>query len=220
MAGEAAKISWMVIWPIIWITVGGFFISLILFFVGLPGVAGGCFPEGASWWSGLLGCLWILVYAAVFLVAYPIGYFILGKQFGVNRGIAYVLAKRQEFIWRYLFKKMFLRFEKKGLVKDGETSGGDHFLKASRKFLKELPGVPWGFRHILKAVLWLLPFNEALEESFQESQQRTMTSEELAEMMAPKMARAATELMYEADFIFLGIALGVQVLIVVLLRVL
>jgi hypothetical protein len=131
-----------------------------------------------------------------------------------------LLKKRTAFVWRYVLMKVFERLEKKGKLKEGRCSGGEEFLAEARHYLKHLPGVPWGLRHILKVVLWLLPFNDALEDCAREAAQRPMTSPEMANLMAPRLSAAAAELLFEPSLLWFLVLLGLQVAGVVAIRIL
>jgi len=192
---DAAIIAAKVTGHTLWITVVGGILSIIFFLVGV--------------WS--LTWVWAIVYGVIMIVGCPILYFFIGQTYGINSGIYYLLKKRTAFIWRYVLMKLFERLEKKGKLKEGRSSGGEEFLAEARHYLKELPGVPWGLRHILKVVLWLLPFNDALEDCAREAAQRPMTSPEMADMMAPRLSAAAAELLFEPSLLWFWLLVGLQV---------
>jgi len=111
--------------------------------------------------------------------------------------------------------KIFERMEKKGMLQEGRTSGGEQFAIEAKRYIKELPGVPWGLRHLLRIVIWLLPFSDAIDECAERAREEPMTSEEMANYMGPRMAAAAAELIFEPTTLWFWLVVLAQVLGVV-----
>jgi len=219
---EGLRVSGKIVRPIIGFTLLGSFISVALFFVGIGPASSHC---GVSETSSVWGCLWGLLFLVVYLMGAPILYFFIAKTYGVLAGIHYVVSTRQAFIWRYVLKQQFKRMERDGLLDtDGNVSGGEQFMAYTKQYIKTLPGVPWALRQVLRAILFLVPFHDALAETLTEiraeTQGRAMSSEEVAERLTPRLADEATRLAFDPTPLWFWLVVGGQTLLVVLLRVL
>jgi hypothetical protein len=159
---------------------------------------------------------WRIGFTVVSLVL-PVLYYFIAQTYGITSGLNFLVKKRTAFIWRYVLLKLFERMEKKGVLHEGRTSGGEQFTVEATRYIKELPGVPWGLRHLLGIIIWMLPFSDAIDDCAAKAREQPMTSEEMANYMGPRMAAAAAELVFEPTTLWFWLVVLAQVLGVVVI---
>lgn len=93
--------------------------------------------------------------AALFLLGFPVAYFLLGKKYGIGVAISKELAARKDVLLAYFFDRLFAAISARTDWLDQFKRGGIAAIvrEVLPQFLAKLPGMPAPMRWLLRAAL-------------------------------------------------------------------
>ncbi|MCU0391692.1 MAG: hypothetical protein MUE81_11300 [Thermoflexibacter sp.] len=115
-----------------------------------------------------------------FMVGMPIGYFLIGKTYGIRKGLAYLLKEKKIVFFEYIIDKILASSKEKIL----SYQALQNTLNNSQTWLNQLPKP---VRLLANFLLAKIPFNEALLEVAKNQNISTTNLGNISEILAKKL---------------------------------
>ncbi len=157
-----------------------------------------------------LSALAIGLLVLVFVLGLPMVYFLIGKTYGIRRGLSYVIKEQKIAFFQYIIGKMLETSQATNLNYEGLKNQ----LVNTASWLNTLPQP---FRWVAQYLIGKVPFNETLLEVVKSQDINMGNINTISESVAKKLDEKTTIDILEPDVKPFWVVVGLNIILMVLM---